>query len=205
MKTGIIGADALEPVLPKHGRSDVMFEIASKTSFPSWGYGVIHGQTTIAEDFGCSHHYSVSMKMHGSIEKFFYKDVAGISPASPGYRTITVFPKVAGMLSSAKASIESIRGTAAVEWRADRLSEEKRFTMKLTVPAGVDADVRVPVLDINNALITENGSTVWEGNSYVNGVPGVSAGRKENEEYISFAVGSGSYAFEVSEGGKRKG
>jgi alpha-L-rhamnosidase len=195
LKTGIIGTDALEQALPECGRSDVMYEIASKKTYPSWGYGVVHGQTTIAEDFGCSHHYSVSMKMHGSIEKFFYKDVAGISPASPGYRTVLVFPKVTTKLSSARASIESLRGTLAVEWHA----QENQFWMKLTIPAGVDADVKVPVVGYSNAVITESGEPIWKSETYVHGVPGVSAGKKENEDYIAFAVGSGTYEFSVSE------
>ena len=47
------------------------------------GLRVMHGQTTIAEDFECSTMRSLSMKMLGSVEKFFYRDVAGIGLAAP--------------------------------------------------------------------------------------------------------------------------
>ncbi len=193
LKTGIIGTDALVQALPKLGRAEVMYEIASKTTFPSWGYGIVHGQTTIAEDFGCSHYYSVSMKMFGSIEKFFYRDVAGISPRSPGYRTATVFPKVPTKLTWAKASVKSIRGTVAVEWRA----EEDRFVLLLLVPAGVDADVQIPLLDFDIAKITEGAAVVWANGEYVDSVPGISAGENRRDGYVPFWVGSGSYEFTV--------
>ena len=194
LKTGIIGTDALEQALPKYGRSDVMYGIASKTTFPSWGYGVVHGQTTIAEEFGCGHLYSVSMKMQGSVEKFFYKDVAGISPSSPGYLTILVEPKTVGDIASARASIDSIRGKVVVEW----LVEDGRFTMKLSVPAGVNADVRLPTLDYKNVAITEGCTTIWEDNHYVHGVLGLTEGKERNDGTISVSTGSGSYEFVVS-------
>ncbi|MAG13952.1 MAG: hypothetical protein CMN78_05095 [Spirochaetales bacterium] len=194
LKTGIIGTDALEQTLPKYGRSDIMYGIASKTTFPSWGYGVVNGQTTIAEEFGCTHHYSVSMKMHGSVEKFFYKDVAGISPASPGFRTIEIHPKLVKELSSAKASIESIRGTVAIEW----LSEKNRFEMKVNVPVGVSANVKIPALDLENVVITERGATVWKDGVFVQGVTGLFEGTMTDDSLASFLLESGSYEFEVS-------
>ena len=126
-------------------------------------------------------------------ECFLDKDLAGISPSSAGYRTILVHPKVVGDLTSARASIESIRGTAAVEWSV----EEERFSMNLTVPAGVVADVKVPVLTLHSVVIAEGGNTIWEGGAYVHGVPGISHGKKMSEDTISFSVGSGSYEFLV--------
>ena len=201
LKTGIIGTDALVQALPELGRSDLMYEIASKTTFPSWGYGVVHGQTTIAEDFGCSHYYSVSMKMFGSIEKFFYRDVAGIRPSSPGYGTVTVFPKVPEKLAWAKASVESIRGPISVEWR----TEKERFVLLLTLPAGVEATVHMPVLDFGSAVITEGGAAVWADNGHVSGVPGISAAEKTRDDYVSLSIGSGSYEFAASDRGSDEG
>jgi len=194
LKTGIIGTDALEQALPKLGRSDVMYAIASKTTFPSWGYGVVNGQTTIGEEFGCGQHYSLSMKMQGSIEKFFYKDVAGISSSSPGYRTILVHPKLVGELSSARGVIDSIRGRVAVDWRMD----DDKFVLMLSVPVGVDAEVRLPMLDFTDITIKEGATTIWEENGFVPGVQGLSEGKKQKDGTISVLAGPGSYAFTVS-------
>ena len=194
LKTGIIGTDALEQVLPAHGRADVMYEIASKTTFPSWGYGVVNGQTTIAEEFGCSHLYSVSMKMFGSIEKFFYKDVAGICPSSPGFRTLLIHPKLVGTISSARAVIDSIRGKASVEWSVDH----DGLSMRLAVPPGVDAEVRLPTVGLSNPAISEGGKPIWEAGAFIPGAPGISKGVSQEDQTVSLSVGSGTYEFFVS-------
>ena len=192
LSTGIIGTDALEQALPARGRADVMYGIATQTAFPSWGYGVVNGQTTISEDFECSPRRSVSMKMLGSVEKFFYKDVAGISPAAPAWRRITVRPQTVGDLTWAKASIKSVRGLVAVDWKKG----DDSLTMRVIVPPNATAEINVPKLDLENVSITENGSPLWREGEFVEGVEGISGGR-ENDDWVTFDAGSGEYVFEV--------
>ncbi|MHC4981620.1 MAG: family 78 glycoside hydrolase catalytic domain [Planctomycetota bacterium] len=192
LSTGIIGTDALEQALPAGGRADVMYEIATKRTFPSWGYGVLNGQTTISEDFECSGLRSVSMKMLGSVEKFFYKDLAGLSPSSPGFRTIDIRPKVVGDLTWAKAAINSVRGRAAVEWKKG----DGGLEMKVTIPANATAAVSVPKLGRANVEVTEGGRAIWSGGEFAQGAPGISGGRDDGD-YVTFDVGSGAYAFRL--------
>ena len=49
LSTGIIGTNALVNTLPKYGRADVMYTIATQTTFPSWGEQVLKGATTLYE------------------------------------------------------------------------------------------------------------------------------------------------------------
>ncbi len=193
LMTGIIGTDALAQALPKCGRADVMAGLAMATTFPSWGYGALLGQTTISEDFECSPRHSVSMKMFGSVEKYFYRDVAGINLASPGYRTVVVRPRVVGDLTSAKASIESGRGLIAVEWEKG----EGAFTMTVTVPPNATAEVHVPKLGLSGVSVTEGSTPVWQDGSFVGGVDGISGGT-ETDDAVSLDIGSGTYAFELT-------
>jgi len=114
LSTGIIGTDALEQVLGEFGRADVMYEIATKTTYPSWGYTISKGATTVWESFEVKSRKpwitSLNMKMFGSTEKFFYKDLAGISLAAPGYKRITIKPRIVKDLAYAKASVKTVRG-----------------------------------------------------------------------------------------------
>ena len=193
LSTGIIGTDALEQALPRHGRADVMYGIATKTTFPSWGYGVVNGQTTISEDFECSPCRSVSMKMLGSVEKFFYKDLAGIGLASPGWQKVDIAPKVMADLTWARASIGSIRGRVAVEWHKG----DQALTMKVTIPANTTATVAVPKLDLQDVVVAEGGRAVWRAGGFVAGVEGI-AGGHEAGNCVRLAVGSGEYVFELT-------
>ena len=193
LMTGIIGTDALAQALPRYGRSDLMYTMAASTSFPSWGYGVVIGQTTISEDFECSSRHSVSMKMFGSVEKYFYRDVAGIALASPGYRTIVMRPRVVGDLTSAKASIESVRGPIAVEWERG----ERSFSMKVTVPANATAEIHVPKLGLSDVAVSESGTPLWKSGAIVESISGITDGA-ESDDCIVLNVGSGSYAFELT-------
>jgi alpha-L-rhamnosidase len=192
LSTGIIGANALEQALPRYGRADVMYGIATKTTFPSWGYGVVNGATTVWEDYEGSSNRSVSMKMQCSTEKFFYHDLAGIGPASPGYKRITIKPHVVGDLGSASASMRTVMGLASSSWVRDAQS----ITLDVTIPVNSSAKVSVPVMGLAGVTIRERGDLVWEDGSYVSGVAGIRDG-SDSADYVTFDVGSGSYRFQL--------
>ncbi|UCG46355.1 MAG: family 78 glycoside hydrolase catalytic domain [Phycisphaerales bacterium] len=190
LSTGILGTNALEQALPEYGLADVMYTIATQTTFPSWGHQIQKGATTIWETWNYSNVYSLNMKMFGSTEKFFYKDLAGISPAGSGYRHIVVKPRVVGDLKYAKASIKTVRGLAAVGWRKG----EKSFEMQVTIPVNSRAEVHVPKMGFDDVVIAEGQGTVWQAGKFVKGVDGISGGG-ETTDYVTLDVGSGDYAF----------
>jgi alpha-L-rhamnosidase len=194
LSTGIIGANALEQVLPRYGRADVMLGILTQTTFPSWGYGVMNGATTVSEDFEGSTRRSVSMKMLCSTEKFLYQDLAGIVRTSPGYKTITIAPQVVGDVESASASIQTVMGTVSSSWVRDAQS----ITLNVAIPVNSRATVSVPKMELSRVTITEGGETVWEDGAFVGGVPGI-VGGSESTGDVTLEVGSGSYRFELCE------
>ena len=100
---------------------------------------------------------SLNMKLLGSVDKFFYRDVAGIRPLAPGFRRIAVAPKVTGSLRSAAAEIRTVRGPAAVAWRRER----GRLRLSAAIPANAAAEVRLPTPGGQPALVTEGGRPVW--------------------------------------------
>ena len=73
------------------------------------------------------------------------------------------------------------------------------YTLGATVPVGGTAVVSVPTLGAAaTATITEGGNSVWAGNAFVPGTPGISAGSAAASGVaVDFAVGSGTYAFAV--------
>jgi len=192
--TGVMGAYALEHALPQYGAADVMFQIATQNTFPSWGDQIARGATTTCETWECAPWISQNMKMLGMIEKFFYQDLAGIAPLSPGFKRVAIRPQVVGDLKFVSASLNTVAGSVSVNWRrADR-----SFEMQVTIPANSKARVGVPMLKMENVKITEGGNTVWDKKAYSPGVAGISAAR-EDGQYINFDVGSGTYVFLLTE------
>ena len=192
LSTGIIGTNALEQALPEYGRADVMYVIATQTTYPSWGYSISKGATTIWECFEGGN-CSLNMKMFGSTEVFFYKYLAGIRPTSPGYKEISIKPCVVADLEWVDASIKTVRGTVSSSWRRKNNS----LILKVTIPVNCRAEVSVPKIGLENVTVKESGKIVWKDGKYVGGIEGIDGGR-ESTEYVTFDVGSGTYTFELS-------
>ena len=193
LSTGIIGANALEQALPEHGAADVFYQIATKTTFPSLGYQIEKGATTIWETWEVNETHSLNMKMLASVEKFFYKDLAGISPADVGYKKIAIKPQIVGDLTSASASVKTVRGMAAVDWKKG----DNSFDMKVTIPVNSTAKVSVPTMALENIEVAESNAAVWKEDNFIKGTAGIT-GASRTEDYVTFNVGSGTYTFKLT-------
>ena len=194
LTTGIIGTGALENVLPRFGQADVMYELMSQTTRPSWGEQSARGATTVWEtwDGDPEAELSLNMKMFCSTEVFFYRTLAGISPVSPGYKTIAIKPTVVGGLTHVQAVVKTQHGPVASEW----LRNGNSLGLKVTVPANTSAQIDVPKLGVAAVTISEGGTPIWRNAAFKPGVPGITAGQ-DGTDAITFAVGSGSYVFQL--------
>ncbi len=192
MTTGIIGAGALSRVLPDYGYADVMYGILTKRTFPSYGYTISLGATSLWECFE-GHNLSLDMKMFGGVDNFFYETLAGIRSDAPAYSHIIVKPHVVGDLRCARASVGTVRGTVAASWKLTNSG----LVMDVTIPANATAEIHVPTIGISDIIVEEGGRGIWSDGSFITGVVGVRYG-KASGEYLAFDVGSGSYAFTVS-------
>jgi alpha-L-rhamnosidase len=188
--TGIIGTNALVQALPRRGAASVLYMLANQTTYPSLGEQVMKGATTVCESYECTRWFSQNMKMFGSWDVFFHRDLAGISPASPGYRRVSIKPRPITDLQTVTASQKTVRGLVSVTWT----QAPDSFDLKVSIPAGTEADIAVPTMGRKNVHITEGASVVWSSNSYLSGVPGL-IGATADTDSIVFHTGSGNYQF----------
>ena len=149
LSVGFLGVENLLPVLAAHGHADVAYQVLLQPGFPGWGYMTGHGATTIWErwdgikpdgsfnDPGMNsfNHYGL-----GSVGDFLYREVGGLSAASPGYASLLVAPRPGGRLTSAKAAYETPYGGAVSDWSISA----GKLTLRVTIPAGASATVQVP-------------------------------------------------------------
>ena len=183
LNTGVLGTKWLLPVLTQHGYADVAYELAVQTGYPSWGYMIDNGATSMWE------HWSLEARSYGhyflgTVDDWFYQHVAGIQ-ASPdtGYRDLTIAPAVTDHMEWARASTRTPYGTVASEWR--RTGGRLRLTV--TVPVGSTATVRVPAQDPE--AVTERGRRLQD----ADGVADVSL----EDGAVMVRVGSGRYTFDA--------
>ncbi|MDE2126670.1 MAG: family 78 glycoside hydrolase catalytic domain [Armatimonadetes bacterium] len=160
LSTGFIGTGSICQVLTDAGYADVAWRLVKNTTYPSWGYEIARGATTIwerwdgirpngtFEDPGMNsfNHYAF-----GAVGRWLIEDVAGIQSdaAHPGYAEIILNPLARGGVRSASSRIETIHGEVASAWR----QEKDRFIWKVTIPANTWAEAHIPAQTI--AGVTE--------------------------------------------------
>lgn len=193
LNTGIIGTKHLWPVLVHAGYGDVAYMVATQTTYPSYGFWLEKGATTLWERW--SGENSHNHQMFGSVDEFFYKHLAGIRAPTDGgttrgYQQIHIQPYVPEGLSRVEASLETVAGTVVSRWE----QQPDRFRLRVTIPANTTGIVSIPLLDSENVVISESGDTVWENGTYISGVTGITGAESEDEE-VTFSVGSGTYDF----------
>ncbi len=151
LTTGFVGVGYLCPVLTQIGRLDIAYKLLLNETYPSWGYSIRHGATTIwerwngwteqagFEDPGMNsfNHYSL-----GSVGQWLYQSVAGIDfdPDKPGFKGIIIHPQPGGGLTQASAEYESVRGTISSAWSL----ESDQFSLQITIPANTSAKLYLP-------------------------------------------------------------
>jgi len=190
LSTGFIGTKDLMLVLSKIGRNDVAYRLLHNDTFPSWGFSIKHGATSIWErwdgwtpekgfqDPGMNSfaHYSF-----GAVYQWIVENVGGIRTDGPAYKRIVIAPQPGGRLTWAKVGYRSIRGPIDSDWKLDA----GRLLMDVTIPPGATATVRVPAAKA--ADVTEGGQTL-------NAVEGLKFLRMDSGRAV-LAVESGTYHF----------
>lgn len=149
LSTGFLGTPRLLPVLTDTGHTDVAYRLLTRRTFPSWGYQIERGATTMWErwdslrpdgtfqDPGMNsfNHYA-----YGSVGEWMYAHIAGIAPGRPGYREVVVRPRPGGGIDEARATLTSVRGPISTRWKR----RGGRFELTCSVPANTTAQVWIP-------------------------------------------------------------
>ena len=189
LSTGFVGLSYLLPTLTQTGHLDIAYRLLANDTFPSWGYSIRNGATTIwerwdgwTEDKGFQtpgmnsfNHYAF-----GSVGQWLFNTVAGIDTDGPGYRKIIIHPRP-GRITHAKASYESINGTIVSDWKL----EGRKFTLNVAVPANTTATIYVPAGSADS--VTEGGRPAANAHA-------VRFLRMDHGNAV-FATGSGEYQF----------
>ncbi len=204
MTTGFLGTRPLLPVLTSVGENDLAVKHFQSRKFPSWGYEVDQGATTIWEHWdsftkangfgGMDGKQNASMNSFahysfGAVCEWMINDLAGIQSDGAGYDKIIIHPHPPTPSSNAahepihwvKAHYDSIHGRITSNWQRT----DGKFELETEIPANTTATIYLPASSAEQ--ITEGGKPLAK-------VAGVKFLRMENGCAV-LAASSGRYHF----------
>lgn len=156
LDVGATGAKLILPLLTDAGYGDLADTIASKTTFPSWGYMLDGlGNDTFLETWdGVTR--SLDHPFLGTVDDWLTTHLAGIRPAAPGYAETLVQPFVPSGLDRASAWVDTPYGRVSSAW--ERAGEG--VALRVEVPGNTTAEVRLPAADATAAHVEAGGATL---------------------------------------------
>jgi alpha-L-rhamnosidase len=180
--SGIHGTYYLLEALHAEGRDDLIFTLATQTSYPGWGDMLARGATTIWEQWD-----GVHSRMHSSflsIGAWFLQGLAGIEadPEDPGFAHVEVRPAVVGDLTWVEASFDSPHGRIESRWRR---GDDRSLSLHVAVPPNTTASIHLPASEASQ--VTESARRLEQAGALT--LEGIRSGR------VVVRVGSGSYDF----------
>ncbi len=148
VSTGVVGIQHLMRTLTDYGRGDLALRMATDTTYPSWGYMVKNGATTIWELWnGDTGDPAMNSGNHvmllGDLIIWYYEYLGGIRPLAPGYSKIMLKPYPLKGLDYVNCSYQSVCGLIKSKWKRNG----NRFEWEILIPANTTAEVWLPTAE----------------------------------------------------------
>ncbi|MFC2089503.1 family 78 glycoside hydrolase catalytic domain [Bacteroidota bacterium] len=147
--TGFLGTKYLLPTLSDFGYHNIAYETAIGEEYPSWGYMVRNGATSMWELWNSDTEPPDRMNSRnhfalGSIGEWFYSHLAGIriDDENPGFKHSIIKPLPVDGLTWAKAKVFTPYGKLKSVWKI----ENDVFSMAVTIPPNTTSTVYIPLL-----------------------------------------------------------
>lgn len=199
LTTGILGTKYIMEVLTEFNASSLAYELATQTSYPSWGFMIRNDATTLWELWQYKTGPSMNSHNHpmfGSIGAWLYRALAGIDQNnnSAGFKDIVIHPRLVRDLKYASGTIHTPRGPLTSAWSKSTDS----IILKVSVPVNTEAEILLPKLRFRNVVLRENGKQIYDGQKFLTGIAGIHM-VEESQNDVIIKVGSGHYMFELLE------
>ncbi|MEX2335975.1 MAG: family 78 glycoside hydrolase catalytic domain [Fulvivirga sp.] len=142
---GLLGSKSLLNALSENGHADVAYKVASQETYPSWGWWIVNGATTLYENWDIESARAMSLNhiMFGEVSAWFYKALGGIKPDpnQPGFKNILLQPHFVQGLEAFDASYDGPHGTITSSWE----KTNKRVKYSVTVPPNSSATLLLTI------------------------------------------------------------
>jgi alpha-L-rhamnosidase len=137
LATGFLGTPYLLEELTKTGHAALAYSLLLNTAYPSWGYMVEHGATTMWErwngdqmiadpSMNSFNHYA-----YGAVADWLYRYAAGIdaAPADPGFHTVVLRPHFDARLGHIELRYDASYGPIRSAWTVTGAKADWQITL----------------------------------------------------------------------------
>ena len=191
--TGFLGTPALLETLTRAGHADVAYRLLLNTQYPSWGYMIEHGATTMWERWNGNQKLddpqmnSFNHYAYGAVGGWLYRFAAGIDfdPEDPGFHHIVLHPTFDAKLGSVDATYQSPYGPIQSAWTVSG----NLTTWKAVIPPNTSALILLPAKEKTAVLVDGKDSRQNQWLHFV---------RAENGAQV-FTAEPGSYTFTLKD------
>lgn len=179
LSCGFLGTYNICPTLSEYGKNNTAYNLLLQRKEPSWLYSIDQGATTIWErwnsytkdkGFGDVGMNSFNHYAYGSIVGWMYRYMAGIRPAEPGFKKISLAPAIdlrkeselpenESIVKWVKASYDSASGLIVSEW-----NNENGLKYYCEVPENIECELTLPVT--GNKVIIDGEEEAISGDSF---------------------------------------
>ena len=190
LSVGFVGVSILLPTLTEIGRSDLAYRLIQNKTYPSWGYSIEQGATTIwerwnsytkKEGFGDVGMNSFNHYAYGACGEWMFRSMLGIETDGVAFKKIIMKPELGQGITWVRGHYDSIHGRISSDWKVD----SKTFQWAVTVPSNTTAILHVPAGKVTD--ITESSRPIKH-------AKGVAFLGMDHDRAV-FGVDSGSYGF----------
>ncbi|WP_394675654.1 family 78 glycoside hydrolase catalytic domain [uncultured Sphingobacterium sp.] len=144
LDVGVLGAKALLNALKDNGYATTAYKVAVQDTYPSWGWWIVNGATTLLEnwDLKATRDISDNHMMFGEIGGWFFKSIGGIlpDPKQPGFKHVLLKPIFPQELKESSISYDSPYGKIVSEWKLT----DKMIVYNIQIPANATATFYPP-------------------------------------------------------------
>lgn len=162
LTTGFLGTPYILIELSKSGHSDVAYKLLLQKSYPSWGYMIDHGATTMWERWngdqmlGDPGMNSFNHYAYGAVAEWLYRYAAGIDTDSsdPAFRRIVLHPQFNTDLGEINVTYHSAYGAITSHWKA----AGNTVSWTAAIPSNTTALLEFP--SVENTKITVAGEDI---------------------------------------------
>lgn len=159
LDVGLLGSKTILGALSNNGYANTAYRLAAQRSYPSWGWWMVNGATTLYENWDIASARDISLNhiMFGEIGAWLYKGLGGIypDPAAPGFKNVQLRPNFPDGLAHFEARHTGPYGEIIVDWQkidkkgkaTDKVlnaDKEKRVRLDVTIPSHSTATLQLP-------------------------------------------------------------
>lgn len=145
LDVGVLGAKAILNAMSDNGQGDVAYQLAAQDTYPSWGWWIVNGATTLYENWNIQAERDISLNhmMFGEIGGWFFKGLGGIKAdeQNPGFKHILLQPNFVNGLTHFESEHEGPYGTISSSWK----KKGKQIIYMATVPPNSSATISFPL------------------------------------------------------------